>query len=64
MNKYIVDYHGFAIVPAESREEAEETFLQHMVPDAGSPLLTWNTMVTEIEYYEPGIRQLSMFDEE
>ena len=64
MRKWIVDFEGFVILSAEDREEADWIFQQYMAPSADSPILTENFVVTEIEIYEPEVRQLSMFDEE
>lgn len=63
MRKWIIDFEGYAIVPGETREEAEETFLLNVVP-AECPILTDNHVVTNIELYEPEVKQLSMFEEE
>ena len=63
MCKWIIDFEGYAIVPGNTREEAEETFLLNVVP-ADCPILTDNHVVTNIELYEPEAKQLSMFDEE
>ena len=63
MRKWIVDFEGYAIVPGDTREEAEETFLLNVVPD-DCPILTDNHVVTNVELYEPEAKQLSMFDEE
>lgn len=64
MRKWIIDFEGFAIVPAEDREQAEMLFLEHMAPSTDCPILTDNHVVTNIELYEPEAKQLSMFDEE
>ena len=64
MRKWIIDFEGYAIVPAETKEDAEWLFLQHMTPSADCPILTDNHVVTNIELYEPEVKQLSMFDEE
>lgn len=61
MRKWIIDFEGYAIVPGDTREEAEETFLTNVVP-ADCPILTDNHVVTNIELYEPEVKQLSMFD--
>lgn len=63
MREWILDFEGFAIVPADTREQAEEILLTNVVP-ADSPILTANHVVTNIEPYEPRVKQLSMFDEE
>lgn len=63
MRKWFVDFEGFAIVPGDTKEEAEETFLLNVVP-ADCPIITDNHVVTNIELYEPEVKQLSMFDEE
>lgn len=63
MRKWIIDFEGYAIVPADTREQAEEVFLTNVVP-ADCPIITDNHVVTNIELYEPEVKQLSMFDEE
>lgn len=63
MRKWIIDFEGYAIVSGETREEAEETFLLNVVP-ADCPILTDNHVVTNVELYEPEVKQLSMFEKE
>jgi hypothetical protein len=64
MPKWIVDFEGYVILTAEDREEADLVFQQYIAPAVDSPILTENYVVTNIEMYEPAVRQLSMFDEE
>lgn len=63
MRKWIIDFDGYAIVAAEDKEQAETIFLENVVP-ADCPILTDNHVVTNVELYEPEVRQLSMFDDE
>lgn len=62
MPKWIIDFDGYAIVDADTREEAETALLLDVEPSAESPILTTNIGLTNIELYEPEVKQLSMFD--
>lgn len=64
MPKWIIDFDGYVILSAKDREEADWTFQQYIAPAVDSPILTENYVVTNIEMYEPEVKQLSMFDEE
>lgn len=64
MRKWIIDFDGYAIVGADTREEAETALLLDIEPSAESPIFTTNIDISNIESYEPVVRQLSMFDEE
>ena len=62
MRKWIIDFDGYAIVGADTREEAETALLLDIEPSVESPILTTNINISNIESYEPVVRQLSMFD--
>ena len=62
MRKWIIDFDGYAIVGANTREEAETALLLDIEPSAESPILTTNVGINNIELYEPEVKQLSMFD--
>jgi len=64
MRKWIIDFDGYAIVGADTREEAETALFLDIEPSAESPILTTTIGITDIELYEPEAKQLSMFDEE
>lgn len=64
MRNWVIDFDGYAIVPAEDKEQAEMIFLEHITPPADSPILTECHFVHDVSLYEPPARQLSMFDEE
>lgn len=64
MRNWVIDFDGYAIVPAEDKEQAEMVFLEHITPPADSPILTDWHVVRNVSLYEPPTRQLSMFDEE
>ena len=64
MRKWIIDFDGYAIVGADTREEAETDLLLDIEPSTESPILTTNIGINSIELYEPEVKQLSMFDEE
>ena len=64
MRKWIIDFDGYAIVGADTREEAETNLLLDIEPSTESPILTTNIGINSIELYEPEGKQLSMFDEE
>ena len=63
MRKWIIDFDGYAIVGADTREEAETALLLDIEPSAESPIFTTNIGINNIELYEPEVKQLSMFDE-
>lgn len=62
MRKWIIDFDGYAIVGADTREEAETALLLDIEPSAESPILTTNIGIKNMELYEPEVKQLSMFD--
>lgn len=64
MRKWWVDFSGYCVVDADTREEVEETFFQHIYPAIEGPIYNEVYEVTGIEMIEPEARQLSMFDKE
>ena len=62
MRKWIIDFDGYVILTAKDREEADWIFQQYIAPAVDSPILTENYVITNIEMYEPKVKQLSMFD--
>ena len=62
MRKWIIDFDGYAIIGADTREETETAFLLDIEPASESPILTTNICIDNIELYEPEAKQLSMFD--
>lgn len=62
MRKWWVDFSGYCVVDADTREEVEETFFKHIYPAIEGPIYNEVYEVTGIEMVEPEAKQLSMFD--
>lgn len=64
MKEWLIDFDGYAIVPAEDKERAKGTFLKQIGFSSDSTILVAHHVVTNVSLYEPMTEQLSMFDEE
>lgn len=64
MKEWIIDFDGYAIVPAEDKEQAKGTFLKQIGFSSDSVILVAHHVVTNVSLYEPMTEQLSMFDGE